>query len=386
MNCKINKHVVLTILLVVSVGTTFASPYYHIIDTIDYRNNKLSVNWVKNIRFTYLSENVYGKPDTLSAIVTILRRQTEDKEKNKPRHLILFNHYTITGNMEAPSRGSYYIPTMLATSTKEIVVSADYPGFGIDSLDQQGYYYAKYNAQSSIDALRAARQLLEDHGYTLYKSFFNLGFSQGGQTAVQIIKMLVDNPDLQIAKSYAGGGPYDIEATYRWYIAQEQVSMPSVIPIVLMSFNQHDSLEIEPTEILNDWVIEMYDTLIASKRYSMHSVNRMLGKQKIADVITDSVQDENSAIMLAYREAWQRTSLVDDWEPDSTTNLWLFHSIDDDVVPFINAELLDVHLSKYKLPKYKTQFGHYGNHYQAFFRYLLHVSFDIKNNKKFYRY
>ncbi len=383
MNNHINRYIVATYLCMICLQVA-ATPYYHIIDTTDSRKGSLLFSKVKIITFTYQSQNVYGQPDTLSAIITM--REGYLNDKTEPRHLILYNHYTITGLREAPSGGSYYIPAMLAKNTKEIVVSADYPGFGVDSLDEQGYYYSQYNAQASIDALRAARQLLEDNGHKLYQSFFNTGFSQGGQTTIEILRLQADNPDLEIAKSYAGGGPYDIEATYRWYLSQDKVTMPCVVPIVLMSYNLHDSLNIAPQDILDQWVINMYDTLISSKQYDMRTINRIMGKPAIADIITDSVKDGNSTIMLAYRDIWQRTSLVHDWQPDTTINLWLFHSINDDVVPFVNAELLDSHLAQFNLPNYKTQFGKYGNHYQAFFRFLVEISKDIKRTKHFYTY
>ena len=74
------------------------------------------------------------------------------------------------------------------------------------------------NAQTSIDALLAARQLLPELGikFALGKDrqVFNMGYSQGAQTAIGVLKVASEKyPDLRFTHTFAGGGPYDMRQT-----------------------------------------------------------------------------------------------------------------------------------------------------------------------------
>ena len=144
---------------------------------------------LRNMNFVYPSRDPCGNPVMLSGTITMSRDLTPE---TKAQGFILYNHYTVFRADECPSKGKLDMQNILyltAPHRNFITVSADYYGFGQTEDRMQAYCIGSANARASIDALTAARQLLAERGYTWYDDLLNVGYSQGGQTAIAVLKL-----------------------------------------------------------------------------------------------------------------------------------------------------------------------------------------------------
>ena len=133
----------------------------------------------------YPGVDPYGKPVTLSGVI-ILGDEVE-KEGKQARGMVLYNHFTVYHKEQCPSQGNLDV-LLKVVGSKLIAVAADYYGFGATADKNQAYCIASANAQASIDCLLAARSLLKDMGYQWGDFLFNLGYSEGGQTSMGVLR------------------------------------------------------------------------------------------------------------------------------------------------------------------------------------------------------
>ena len=175
---------------------------------------------LRNLNFVYPSHDPLGRPVMLSGTITMSR---DLSPQTRAQGFILYNHYTVFRADECPSKGKLDMQNIIyltAPHRNFITVSADYYGFGQTEDQMQAYCIATANARASIDALMAARALLADEGYTWDDDLLNVGYSQGAQTAIGVLKVAAEEyPGLSFTRTLAGGGPYDLEETYRQYLA-----------------------------------------------------------------------------------------------------------------------------------------------------------------------
>lgn len=138
-----------------------------ITETIRHEKKKATVYNIE-----YPSTDPFGKPVTLSGSI-IIGDEVEDDGK-KAAGMVLYNHFTVFQKDECPSRGDVGVP-MVIVGSKMIAVAPDYYGFGVTGDKNQAYCISRANAQASVDALIAARELLKEKGYTWGDLLFNAG-------------------------------------------------------------------------------------------------------------------------------------------------------------------------------------------------------------------
>ena len=137
------------------------------------RNEKKKAT-VYNIE--YPSTDPFGNPVTLSGSI-IVGDEVDNNGKNAAG-IVLYNHFTVFHKDECPSHGDLDVP-MIVVGSNMITVAPDYYGFGVTEAKNQAYCISRANAQASVDALIAARELLKEKGYTWGDLLFNAGYSQG---------------------------------------------------------------------------------------------------------------------------------------------------------------------------------------------------------------
>ena len=129
-----------------------------ITDTI--RNEKKKAT-IYNIE--YPSTDPFGRPVILSG--SIIVGDEVDADDKKAAGMVLYNHFTVFQKDECPSHGDVGVP-LVVVGSKMIAVAPDYFGFGVTGDKNQAYCISRANAQASVDALIAARELLKEKGYT----------------------------------------------------------------------------------------------------------------------------------------------------------------------------------------------------------------------------
>ena len=287
-----------------------------------------------NYVFNYPSIDPFGNPCTLSGTITVDKRILA---KDEPfRGIMLFNHFTIYATTQAPSRGAVEFPTVAAL-TSFIVVAPDYYGFGITEKEPQAYCISRANGRASLDAYLAAKRLIEDLQVKKNDDFIVVGYSEGGQTTMSVLREISErHPEIKVKRAFAGDSPYDINSMYD-AIATGDTEMPSTVCNVLWAFNHFCRLGYDIHDYLKDPVASNFDEWFLSKKYKRKALDEELIKtKKTTDLCTAAVLDPNSTLSLRFKEAFKADALTSGWTPRSDLDVMLFHDTEDDVVPVEN--------------------------------------------------
>ncbi len=287
--------------------------------------------------YVYPSTDPEGQPVTLSATITV---GDNVKQPKSAMGLVLYNHYSIYRADQCPSQGELTVQKSLARSPL-ITVSPDHYGFGATVTDHQAYCIPSVNAQASVDALLAAEELLTGMGYTWEGRLFNVGYSQGGQTAMGVTRLVAQRyPDIKITCTVAGAGPYDIAATYRLMMQDTTGGHPSNVASVLLAYNEYAHLGMEPAQMFLEPVASHIDEWFHSKQYTRQEIDALIGTGAVASYIAPTLIDLGSDLSQQLAQALATDNLCQGWTPRSDEAIYLFHNTQDDIVPLLNTENL----------------------------------------------
>lgn len=309
---------------------------------------------------SYLSTDVDGNPIRLSGRIVV-------PLDGPVSRVIVVSHFTIGADIEAPSR-SFPLEAIFGARGLAVIIP-DYIGFGLSREQVHPYLCAELTAKNVTDMYLAALPFLKSINKSpQHDDIFLFGYSQGGATTVAVQKYMEwKYPEIAIRLNMAGGGPYDPCLTYDLMIEQDETDYPCVIPMMLqgMKVGEHiDNLDLS-TFLLPEVVSHM-DDWINSKQYVVNQLTQLYGTTHVTDLMTPEAQNKVAEGMSDVYLAMLNNSLVGGWLPQSP--IYLFHSIDDNVVPYANAvNLRDAYQGECNIT---CNFGHYGVHRMAMVRFL----------------
>lgn len=301
----------------------------YITDSVRYAADHMTV-----YNFVYPSTDPYGNPIMLSGTITLGDSVTRGRPA---KGLMLYNHFTVYRADQCPTRGDLGIQKVMARSPL-ITISPDYYGFGSTESKPQAYCISAANAQGSVDALIAARKLLTTLGYSWDDHLFNSGYSQGGQTAMGVVRHVAEHhPDIHFDYTFAGAGSYDIPATYRRFLLDSIAGMPSTVVSVLLAYNHFFHLDYPYSDIFIDPLLSHIDEWILSKQHTRQEIDSMINAHTIADYVTPTMLDLNSDISQRFLSALDQDNLCQGWTPRPNEPIYLFHNTQDITVPAVNT-------------------------------------------------
>ena len=305
-------------------------PAARITETIRKEEAKATV-----YNFEYPSVDPYGNPVTLSGSIVV--GDEVEADSKQAAGMVLYNHFTVFQKDQCPSLGDLGI-ILKVVGSKLIAVAPDYYGFGVTGDKNQAYCMSRTNAQSSVDALLAARQLLKEKGYKWGDFLFNLGYSEGGQTAMGVVRLVAEKyPDIKITHTVAGAGPYDIGETYRQLVSSGETSMPSTVISTLLAYNEYNELDVDNNEMFLDPILDNILIYLLSKDYKRDDLEGKLASYKIADWINPILFDFNSDLSLKFMEVFEKDNLSKGWKPRGDERISLVHNTLDACVPYANT-------------------------------------------------
>lgn len=297
----------------------------------------LTSSHLKVYNFAYPSVDPYGKAVMLSGSITLGDDVTRQDEA---RGLLLYNHFTIYRADQCPSRGELSMQAM-AKGLGLITISPDYYGFGVTEHHHQAYCISLYNARTSIDAFLAAKRLLGQMGYSWDDVLFNVGYSQGGQTSMAVLRLAAEHyPDLEITYTFAGAGTYDLPLTYRHFIEANSAGMPCTVVSVLLAYNEFKRLGFSNNDMFLEPVLGHIDDWILSKCYSRQEIDAFIGPLSISEYLTSAMLDTSSSSSRIFMAAFDSDNLCHGWSPRGNERIMLFHSSRDVTVPVTNTQRL----------------------------------------------
>ena len=325
-------------------------------------------NKVIEVVGTYPSIDGERKPVTLSGKVML-------PKDRKPKRMILVSHYTVCSNAEAPSN-CFSLEGVLVKLGYGLVIP-DYMGYGVTADEVHPYLVMEQTAQNVVDMYLAVRPWLKAVGMEPeHDDIYLMGYSQGGANTMAVEYMIEkdyyeeDNPQrIKIHRVFAGGGPYDVKATYERFVTTDTASYPVAVPLVLQGMIRGNNLNIKMTDLMQEWLYERMDEWVNSKRFTSAQINKLIGTRVTHELLTKEAMDQKSDNVAELYKAMTVNSIVSyNWIPDAP--VYIMHSMDDETVPYTNATNAK---SKWADANITYNFGHYGGHVMTCLRFIYSV-------------
>lgn len=289
---------------------------------------------VRAFNITYPSVDPQGLPVTLSARVYVREKALGGGKRLDG--IAIASHSTIACNNQCPTL-SVNFEAMMAWKNYAIVMP-DYYGFGASSDRPQAFLDWETTARGNVDAYRAACQLMEDRSVKAGDLRFNYGYSQGGFNAMATLRYVSVHPDLELrfTKTFAGGGPYDVRQTWESYLTGNFGDAIGFIPLTLVSMNESQQLGIDYAALFKEPLLSNWQDWILSKKYTMNLINGHIGDRTIADILTEDMVAGRGPASATVMQTCDRYSLNAGWKPVAGSRIYLYHSNEDNLVPYVN--------------------------------------------------
>ncbi len=326
------------------------------------------------ISYTYISADPQGKPVELSAILYIPDAALDGTKALTG--ISLTSHGTIGSNAECPTMKAQF-EGALAWKNYAMVMP-DYYGFGASADRPQAYLDPETTARGNIDAYLAARQLLEDRKVALPSRLYSFGYSQGGFNSMANLKYVSGHPELSISfeKVMCGGSPFDVELTWNAYTGGTFRNAIAFVPLSVVSVNEAHQLGIPYGDLFKGALFNNWKNWILSKEFTLAEINEKLGTDNLADILNEDFLagrgDAHDRIMAVCRGY----SLTSGWTPPSGTKIFLYHSNQDDTVPYENLTAMKTFLDGVAPGCYTAYDGNNGGHINAVVSFVLNLVFE----------
>ncbi len=319
----------------------------------------------------YQSVDIDGNPITLSGKVIL-------PAKGPIKRYILVSHYTITSNAEAPSN-IFSLEGLLVNLGYALIIP-DYLGYGVTADHVHPYLVMDITARNVLDMYDAVVPFLRAAGYApQYNDIYLMGYSQGGATtmAVQYYIEHYGRTDIKIRRVFAGGGPYDVKATYDRFVETNHASYPCAVPVMIQGMVVGNKLDLDMQALMAPYIYRNLDEWVNSKRYTTGQINALLGTKVTSELLTPLGMDRTSKEVSELYKAMVNNSILSySWSPKAP--VFIMHSIDDDVVPYENATRAK---SKWNGSNIQYSLGHFGGHIATCMRFILTVQTLLINDE-----
>lgn len=306
---------------------------------------------IKQVPVKYMSLAPGGDSITLSGKIFL------PPSKNA-KNIIIANHYTICANSEAPSEANSI--EGIYASKGYIVLMPDYIGYGISADLPHPYMHLHSAVTSALDMLKAAIPYLSANSYTFYKPLILLGYSQGAAVTLALQRELEEKyPDqYSIQKVFAGAGPYNLSGTFDYYTSSRTTDISCTLPMLFIGMNYAENLGLKREDFFTPTLMQKCPIVIERKSMTMNEVNKELGNQ-IDQLLTPVIYNRDTFPTSVLYEAVGRNNTLN-WTPKA--NLYLFHSTEDNMVPFLNSQTIADEFNKHGLINVHYDFAPYGDH------------------------
>ncbi len=340
----------------------------HIIQSLlDFAN----ANKVVELSGVYESIDVDGNPILLSGKVVV-------PADGKIKRCILVSHFTIGSNLEAPSN-TFPLEGILVKLGYALIIP-DYIGYGVTADMVHPYLVMDLTARNVLDMYKAVMPFLEKAGCTpQFDDIYLMGYSQGGATTMAVQHLIEHhNENVKIRRVFAGGGPYDIKATYDRFVETDVASYPCAVPIMMQGMVVGNKLDLDMSQMMAPYLYENLDEWVNKKRYTTKQLNRLIGSRVTHDLLTPKGMDRTSKEVSELYKAMTNNSILSySWVPKAP--VYILHSIDDETVPYDNAVRAK---TKWKGANIQYNFGYYGSHQVTCLRFIYAVQNLLINEEK----
>jgi hypothetical protein len=303
----------------------------------------------------------------------------------RPKRLILVSHYTVCSNKEAPSN-CFSLEGILAKSGYGLIIP-DYLGYGVTANELHPYLVMDNAARTVIDMYLAVREWLDAAGMSPEeKEICLMGYSQGGATTMAVQSLIETeyhrsedaSKRIEIHRVFAGGGPYDVKATYEQFVNTDLANYPVGVPLVVQGMILGNNLNIKMEDLVRPRISDHIDEWINSKKYTTSQINQFIGTKVTHEILTEEAMDQRSWKVSELQKAMIENSIVSfSWMPEAS--VYIAHSMDDETVSFQNAVNAK---ARWAASNITYNFGHYGGHVMTCLRFIYSVQSLLEQEEK----
>lgn len=293
-------------------------------------------------------------------------------KEGKPKRMILVSHYTVGSDAEAPSN-CFSLEGILVQQGYGLIIP-DYLGYGITSHLVHPYLVMDLTARNVVDMYLAVRPWLEAVDRAPEKpEIILMGYSQGGANTMAVQHLIemeysydTHPQHIDIHRVFAGGGPYDVKATYERFVMTDTAGYPVAVPLVVQGMIKGNKLNIQMSDMMQGWLCDKMDAWINSKKYCTSELNTMIGTKVTHELLTKEAMDQKSDKVAELYKAMNANSIISfNWQPEAP--VYMMHSMDDETVPYANASNAK---NKWNYANITYNFGHYGGHVKTCVRFI----------------
>lgn len=318
--------------------------------SLDVIEEDASRSSMAKIVIKYPSVDAQGNPITLSGCIYYNKRAESFSE------ILLYTHQTAFSNNDVPSgnAATNLEPNVLTVSRSTIVFASDYVGFNASGDKVHPYMNQSLAARNEIDMLKAGMVfMMQDKNRPQIKSVkdglktYVVGYSQGGAVALATHRAIEADAelcsDINFCGSYCGAGPYDLETTFEMFKTQDEMSLPAVLPYVLVGMYEsypENFSGINLNDYLSDEAVKNDMLSFVKSKSAMENALSWYtdrGLTSVTSIMSKEALDENSTLWKTLTKCMRDQSLIDgSWTPKHNTVL--YHSTGDDIVSYENSK------------------------------------------------
>lgn len=319
---------------------------------------------------TYSSVDAYMRPVTLSGKVFY--------PKDKPiKQAILVSHFTIGANFECPSE-TFALEGLLATKGYMVIVP-DYIGYGVTKDKVHPYLQADLTAANVIDMLFAVMPWAKAQNLPLATDhILLLGYSQGGATTLHVQRLLETNEAYHtetdemvypIDRTYCGSGPYDVALTYDYSIKKDVTGIPCAVPMIIQGMAEGMANPLRMSYFFEEPLLTNYQFWLNSKLFTVKQINLLINRRLLSDILTPAATDKTNSETQRLYKRLKDNSVKSFYTP--VTPMFMFHSMEDETVPFVNSQHMQVQFDNAGCKNIEYDFGYYGTHTLGMLKFLI---------------
>ncbi|MDQ7822257.1 MAG: lipase family protein [Candidatus Eremiobacteraeota bacterium] len=290
-------------------------------------------NAVKAYLVEYSTANTDGKTVAVSGLLLV----PDPSSGQFP--VLSYQHGTIFERRKAPSYLNSCSESILMLHTFAahgyVVSMPDYIGLGRSPL-MHPYLVAGSEASSSLDMLKASKQLCAKLGVALNGTLFLAGYSQGGHSTMALQRLLETEhrPDLPVTASAPMAGPYNLYMLWSTWIGRPCYLSSAVMAKGVLAYNNAYNLKLPMGEIFRP----PYDGTVATLLDGNHREEEIIGilPRNPAALFTRSFLKRMNTGNHPFYTTMKANNTYE-WYPEAPTTL--YHGMKDDVVPYKASEI-----------------------------------------------
>lgn len=341
-----------------ATATDVISLVRNVVDMFTYKK-------VVQVAGTYRSMDVNYKPITLSGKVFY-------PKDGEVKNVILVSHFTIGANFECPSE-TFALEGLLATKGYMVVIP-DYIGYGITKDRVHPYLQAEVTAYNVIHMLDAVMAWIKMENLPLQSdSIILLGYSQGGATTMHVQRILESEmlykQKFRIKRTYCGSGPYDVALTYDYSIKKDITGIPCAVPMIIQGMSEGMARPLRMSYFFKEPLLSNYDDWLNSKDYTVKQINLLIGATRLSQILTLDASDKSNPETQRLYKRLIENSINTFYQP--STPMYMFHSMEDQTVPFVNSQHMQLQFDNAGCKNIVYDFGYYGSHTTGMLKFLL---------------